>query len=58
MTGQLVGQVDSLVCSPLWHHDDATDLLHLRVVWRTGAVQVASNLEHLNASLAFTDIVC
>lgn len=45
MTGQLIGQVDRLVRSPLWHHHNATDLLHLRVVWWTGAVQVACNLE-------------
>lgn len=44
MTRQLVGQVDSLVSSPLWHHDDAADLLHLGVVWWTGAIQVAGNL--------------
>lgn len=45
MTRQLVGQVDSLVSSPLRHHNYATDLLHLRVVWWTGAIQVSSNLE-------------
>lgn len=45
MTRQLVGQVDSLVSSPLWDHNDAPDLLHLRVVWWTGAIQVSSNLE-------------
>lgn len=45
MTRQLVGQVDRLVGPPLWHHDDATDLLHLGVVWWTGAIQVACNLE-------------
>lgn len=45
MTRQLVGQVDSLVSSPLRHHNDATDLLHLRVVWWTGAIQVSSNLD-------------
>lgn len=44
MTWQLIGQVDSLVCSPLWHHDDATDLLHLGVVWWTGTIQVPCNL--------------
>lgn len=48
MTGQLIGQVDSLVGSPLWHHNNATDLLHLRVVWWTGAIQVACNLEEPN----------
>lgn len=50
MSGQLVGQVDSLVCAPLWHHDDAADLLHLRVVWWTGAVQVSCNLDTHNAT--------
>lgn len=45
MTRQLIGQVDSLVSSPLWHHNDASDLLHLRVVWWTGAIQVSSDLE-------------
>lgn len=48
MPGQLIGQVDRLVRSPLWHHNNATDLLHLRVVWWTGAVQVACNLEEPN----------
>lgn len=48
MTGQQIGQVDSLVCSPLWHHNNATNLLHLRVVWWTGAIQVACNLEEPN----------
>lgn len=45
MTRQLVGQVDSLVSSPLWHHDDAADLLHLGVVRWTRAIQVAGNLD-------------
>lgn len=45
MTRQLVGQVDSLVCPPLWNHDDTTDLLHLGVVGWTGAIQVACNLK-------------
>lgn len=45
VTRQLIGQVDSLVSSPLRHHNDASDLLHLRVVWWTGAIQVSSNLE-------------
>lgn len=45
MTGQLIGQVDGLVGSPLRHHNNATDLLHLRVVWWAGAIQVACNLE-------------
>lgn len=38
MTGQLIGQVDRLVGSPLRHHNNATDLLHLGVVWWTGAI--------------------
>lgn len=45
MTRQLVRQVDCLMCPPLWHHYDATDLLHLRVVWWAGAIQVACNLK-------------
>ena len=46
---QLIGQVDSLMRSPLRHHDDAADLLHLGVVRGTGAIQVACNLEtHTN----------
>lgn len=45
MARQLVGQVDSLVSSPLWHHDNAANLLHLGVVWWTSSIQVASNLE-------------
>lgn len=45
MAWQLVGQVDSLVGSPLWHHDDAADLLHLGVVWWAGSIQVAGNLD-------------
>lgn len=55
VTRQLVGQVDSLVCSPLRHHDDATNLLHLRVVWWTGAIQVACNLRQQKAPWAHTD---
>lgn len=51
MAGQLVGQVDSLVSSPLWHHDDAADLLHLGVVWWTGSIQVAGNLDRQRKSL-------
>ena len=46
MTRQLVRQVDCLMCPPLWHHYDATDLLHLRVVWWAGAIQVACNLKN------------
>lgn len=49
MTRQLVGQVNSLVSPPLWHHDDTTDLLHLGVVWWTRAIQVACNLEKHSA---------
>lgn len=45
MRRQLVGEVDSLVCPPLRYHDDATDLLHLGVVWWAGAIQVACNLK-------------
>lgn len=48
MTRQLVRQVDCLMCPPLWHHYDATDLLHLRVVWWAGAIQVACNLKKKN----------
>lgn len=44
MSWELVGEVDGLVGPPLGHHDDAADLLHLGVVWGTGAVEVASNL--------------
>ena len=33
-----------LVSSPLRHHDDAPDLLHLRVVGRADSIQVACNL--------------
>lgn len=45
VAGKLVRQVDSLVRAPLWHHDDAADLLHLRVVRWTGSIQIAGNLE-------------
>lgn len=45
MGGQLVGEVDGLMRPPLRYHDDTTDLLHLGVIWRAGAVQVARNLE-------------
>lgn len=58
MTRQLVGQVDSLMRPPLWHHDDTTNLLHLWVVWWAGAVQVASNLGQHSAQSVSTDAVC
>ena len=41
---QLDGQVDRLVRSPLRRHHDAANLLHLRIVRRTDAVQVAGDL--------------
>ena len=44
MSWELVGQVDRLVSPPLGHHYDAADLLHLGVVWGTGAIEVASDL--------------
>lgn len=57
MTRQLVRQVDCLMCPPLWHHYDATDLLHLRVVWWAGAIQVACNLKKtkINKNNMFVD---
>ena len=45
MSRQLIGQVDSLMRSPLRHHDDTANLLHLGVVRGTGAIEVACNLD-------------
>ena len=44
MSWELVGQVDRLVSSPLGHHYDAADLLHLGVVGGTGAIEVTGDL--------------
>ena len=41
---QLDGQVDRLMRSPLRRHHDATNLLHLWIVRRTDALQVAGDL--------------
>ena len=42
--GTRIGSGTDLVSSPLRHHDDAPDLLHLRVVGRADSIQVACNL--------------
>lgn len=45
MLWQDVGEMHSLVCSPLrWHHD-AANLLHLGVVRGAHSIQVARDLE-------------
>ena len=43
--GTRIGSGTDLVSSPLWHHDDAPNLLHLRVVRRADSIQVACNLQ-------------
>ena len=43
--GIRIGSGTDLVSSPLRHHDDAPDLLHLRVVGRADSIQVACNLQ-------------
>lgn len=44
VSGKEVWQVDHLVSSPLrWHHY-ASDLFHLRIIWRTDSKEVACNL--------------
>lgn len=58
MTGQLVGKVDSLMGSPLRYHDDASDLLHLGVVWWAGAIQVASNLKPTQDMVSISKSKC
>lgn len=58
MTRELVGKVDGLMGSPLRHHDDASNLLHLRVVWGAGAVQVASNLKPEQDMVSFNMSRC
>ena len=45
MLGQDVGQMHSLVRSPLRRHHDAANLLHLGVVRWAHSVQVARDLE-------------
>lgn len=44
MLRQLPREMHGLVCSPLGHHHDAPNLLHLGVVRRAHSVQVTSNL--------------
>jgi hypothetical protein len=44
MVWQRCGQVDLLVVAPLGGHHNGADLLHLRVVRRTHAIHVPSNL--------------
>ena len=43
--GTRIGSGTDLVGSPLWHHDDAPDFLHLGVVGRADSIQVACNLQ-------------
>ena len=43
--GIRIGSGTDLVGSPLWHHDDAPDFLHLGVVGRADSIQVACNLQ-------------
>ena len=45
MLGEEIGQVDGLVCPPLWNHHHTPDLLHLGVVWGTHSIQVARYLQ-------------
>lgn len=45
MLWQLVGQVNGLMCTPLWHHHDTADFLYLRVIWRAGSIQITCNLQ-------------
>lgn len=44
MLGQLAGEVDGLMGSPLRHHHNTPNLLHLGVVWGTHPIEVACNL--------------
>lgn len=46
---ELVGEMHGLVGSPLRHHHDAADLLHLGVIRGAGAIQVTCNLEETQA---------
>ena len=43
--GTKIGSGTDLVGSPLRHHDNAPDFLHLRVVRRADSIQVACNLQ-------------
>ena len=45
MGRQDVGQMDHLVGAPLWWHDNASDLLHLRIVCRADAIEITGNLD-------------
>jgi len=45
VSGEDVWQVDHLMSSPLGRHNNAPDLLHLRVVWGTDTKQVTGNLQ-------------
>lgn len=44
MLGQLAGEMDGLMGSPLRHHHNTPNLLHLGVVWGTHPIEVACNL--------------
>lgn len=52
---QLVWQVYSLVSAPLGRHHDTPDLLHLRVVRRAVAVEVATDLDRKKVGLCLMD---
>lgn len=45
MLWKLIWQMNGLVCSPLRDHHNAADFLHLWIIWRTSAVQIACNLK-------------
>lgn len=42
---QLIGQVNSLMGAPLWHHHNTANFFHLWIIWRTCAIQITRNLE-------------